>query len=256
MERLAIPFERLSVAQLDERFGFKGLPADYVGFLQPDGGTINVPRSLEVMLAQLRADRRVTLAPNQRVTGLRSLPSGVSVSTAGGSTHHAGKLVLAAGPYTNRMLAHINTRLYYGFEEVAWSNRGYIRVAPAYAEHVITCPDRRTPEPSPRDIELTSRWVRKHMPGLDPAPKFTSSCLAALPVDPDQKMFLDFAPDSSNIVVFAGGWAFKYLPLLGKICADLAIEGETCFDISKFRIPATPKATVSPAALRRRSLAY
>ena len=73
-------------------------------------------------------------------------------------------------------------------------------------------------------------------------------------------MFLDFAPASvagnRNVVIFAGGWAFKYVPLLGKICADLALHGHTSFDISHFQISEAPRALASPAAQRRRRLVF
>ncbi|WP_052519674.1 FAD-dependent oxidoreductase [Archangium violaceum] len=296
MKLLRIPFEPLTAQQIDERYDFKNLPGNYTGFLQPDGGTLNVPGTLRVMLEQLEASGRATLLPRQKVTQVRSSSEGVSVTTASG-TYHAGKLVVTAGPYTNQVLAHLGTRLdliiwqmvscyfqkrapsvdfpswyvfeaerpedpgvYYGFEEVSWSHPGYIRVAPAFANHVIEDPSEHTPLPDARDIALTSQWVTNHMPGLEPQACFTSWCMAALPGDDEKKMFLDFAPASvannDNIVVFAGGWAFKFVPLLGRICADLALKGSTRFDISHFKIPAVPGPRVSLAARRGRRLPF
>ncbi len=297
MKRLKIPFEPLTAEQVEQRYGFAGLPRNYLGFFQKGGGTINVPLSLEVMLTQIQASGRATLCPRQSVKAVKSSADGVLVATANGDLYRAGKLILAIGPCSNRLRNLLDIHLdltiwqmvscyfkkrkptvdfpswfvfeeekpddaglYYGFEEVPWSNPGYIRVAPAFAKHVIRDPDERTPEPDPGDIALTSQWVGRHMPGLDPTPSFTSSCLAALPIDPDKKMFLDFAPGSipgsRNIVIFAGGWAYKFVPLLGRICADLALQGRTQFDISPFQIPAERMAAVDPTALRRRSLAF
>ena len=297
MKRMKIPYEELTAKQIDERFHFRNLPEDYIGFFQKDGGTLNVPGTLETMLEQLRASGRATLLSRQKVTGVKSKPGEVSVSTESG-TFHARKLVLTAGPFTNQVLAHLGfeldlvtwqmvscyfkkTRsdvdfpswfvfeneaehydpgLYYGFEEVHWSNSGYIRVAPAFALHTFRDPAERTERPDPMDIWLTSKWVRQHMPGLDPEPRFTSWCMAALPADGDKKMFLDFAPESvpnhEDIVIFAGGWSFKFVPLLGRICADLALRGRTELDISHFEIPGPRKEPVASTAHLRRLFAF
>lgn len=294
MTALKIPFERLTAGQIEERFAFRGLPEHYRGFLQADGGTIHVPATLRVMLAELRTYKQATLLPSEAVTEIRSSAGGVTIATASGARFSGGKLVLTAGPYAARMLAPLGVTLemeiwqmascyfsklrpdvdypswfafeaeraddpglYYGFEEVGWSNPGTIRVAPAFANHIFSDPDERAPRPDPRDIAYTERWVAAHMPGLDPRALSVSSCLAALPRDDSHKMFLDFAPGSvphgDNIVVFAGGWAFKFVPLVGRICADLALHGRTAYDISHFAIgPAAAAKSGVPISRRRR----
>jgi len=53
-------------------------------------------------------------------------------------------------------------------------------------------------------------------------------------------MILDFAPafipNREDIIVFATGWAAKFTPLVGRILADLAIDGKTSFDIKPFQV--------------------
>jgi sarcosine oxidase/sarcosine oxidase/L-pipecolate oxidase len=77
------------------------------------------------------------------------------------------------------------------------------------------------------------------MPGLDPEPVFTSTCLVALSDIANKELLIDFAPpevpNHQNIVVYATGWAGKFIPLLGGILADLALDGKISFDISQFR---------------------
>jgi hypothetical protein len=34
--------------------------------------------------------------------------------------------------------------------------------------------------------------------------------------------------------VFSSGWCFKFVPVLGRACADLAFTGQTSFDLSRF----------------------
>ena len=41
--------------------------------------------------------------------------------------------------------------------------------------------------------------------------------------------------DAGFPVVYATGWAGKFVPLLGRILSDLALDGKTSFDISHFQ---------------------
>ena len=41
-----------------------------------------------------------------------------------------------------------------------------------------------------------------------------------------------------NVVIYTAGWAAKFIPLIGKICVRLAIDGETPYDISHFKLGA------------------
>ena len=115
-------------------------------------------------------------------------------------------------------------------------------MAPAFALHKYRDPADRNPQPDPMDIWLTQNWVAQHMSGLIPEARFKSTCLAALPADNRKKMYLDFAPPQvpnyNNVVIFSAGWAFKYVPLIGRICADLVLYGRTSYDITPFKIQA------------------
>ena len=54
------------------------------------------------------------------------------------------------------------------------------------------------------------------------------------------QLLVDFAPpyvsNHDNIVIYATGWAGKFVPILGRILSDLALEGKTPFDISHFAL--------------------
>jgi glycine/D-amino acid oxidase-like deaminating enzyme len=53
-------------------------------------------------------------------------------------------------------------------------------------------------------------------------------------------LLIDFAPpyvpNNKNIVIYATGWAAKFVPLLGVILSQLALDGRTPFDISNFAL--------------------
>ena len=70
------------------------------------------------------------------------------------------------------------------------------------------------------------------MPDLDPSlkEKEESTCIAGFTHEKDEGAWfvIDFLlPESKRIVVFTGGWAMKFVPMIGKILTDLAIRGET-----------------------------
>ena len=129
---------------------------------------------------------------------------------------------------------------FYGFPEVDWDNPGYIRVAPDFVMKTLTDPEKRTSVPNKQEIGFTSEWVGKHMKGLDPKPYFESTCFVALSQNQNKELIIDFAPDyvpnHKNIVIYATGWAGKFVPLMGKILSDLTLDGKTEYDISNFKL--------------------
>ena len=77
------------------------------------------------------------------------------------------------------------------------------------------------------------------MVGLDTTPEFTATCLITLS-DNNKELLLDHLPESvannEDIWVYTGGWAAKFIPLLGHIMADLALTGKSSYDLSNFKI--------------------
>ena len=55
---------------------------------------------------------------------------------------------------------------------------------------------------------------------------------------PDEDFIIDTHPDCPNLLIAAGfsGHGFKFCSLVGRIMSELALTGETAFDISPFRI--------------------
>lgn len=55
---------------------------------------------------------------------------------------------------------------------------------------------------------------------------------------PDEDFVLDTLPEHPQVAVGAGfsGHGFKFASVVGEILADLALEGETDYDISMFAL--------------------
>lgn len=273
MEQLHIPYEAMTAAQIEARFPFKDIPEDYTGFFQKDGGIIDLHATMKALYEVCRQAENIDLLEWAKVEDLQSFPGQtITVCTALGD-FTADKLVITPGAYVNDVLDHFGlamdidiwemssayyrktadiklptwfvfqehplTNLFYGFPEVAWSHSGYIRVAPDIPDRILQDPSRRTGVPSQRSLALNAKWVQDHMEGLDSTSEFTATCLITLSEN-GKELLLDHLPTSvpnnDDIWVYTGGWAAKFIPLLGHIMADLALTGKSPYDLSPFQI--------------------
>ena len=87
-------------------------------------------------------------------------------------------------------------------------------------------------------LGFASDFVKKSMPTLNPKldGKLESTCIAGFAElttndhDPGSGFVLDFVPETNKrIILTTGGWTMKFVPMFGKILADLAIDGETSY---------------------------
>ncbi len=270
MSQLGIPCQDVSAQDLDQRFGFSGLPADYAGFLQPNGGTIDLESTIDVLLRECHK-HGIHMVSNERIDDIGEL-GGQVVLTSATQRYVGASLVIATGPFINETLAPFGHRapvkiwdmvscyypiqsskaeslptwfafhqspdgspdLYYGFPPVDNGPPGHMRVCPDYPFAVYDDPrTRRTP--SDDDFAGTTEWVRRHMPSLRPKPAYQSRCMLALSTT-EQPLFLDLISRAPNVAVCAAGWCAKVAPELGRLSAQLALRGQTTTDITPFRL--------------------
>ncbi|GGU47407.1 N-methyltryptophan oxidase [Streptomyces albospinus] len=272
MEALDVPYEWLTAAEIERRYGFTGLPSHYEGFLQRDGGAIDVRGTIGAVF-QLSQQHGAVLRGNERVLAVDPDPAGVTVRTQE-RTYRADRVVLANGAHANDVLGawgsplsvgmyelplvtlhqrraepgrpfwfafqqptEEDTNLFYGFPPNPWSTSDDIRLGPVFEVDALDHADDAKGVPAPRPVERVTDWAAAHMPWADPRPTELSTCLAMLPRNPARQFFLGDAgalvEGGENVVVSVAGWGFKFTPLWGKICADLALDGTTAYDISR-----------------------
>lgn len=277
MDSLSIPYQSFTnAASLEADQPFCRLPADYIGFLQPNGGIIDLKATERALFDGALQTGCLTVREWQEVTGLSSPSNGPIQVTTRSAEHTGERLAITSGPYANGVLAHLGiavdidiwemssayfrktdpnlvlptwfvfqkpqeTSLFYGFPEVDWANPGYLRVAPDIPDRVIKNPSERSGQPSQESLSLTSAWVRDHMVGLDPTPDFTSTCLIALSNASNAKeLLLDHVPNSisnsERIVVYTAGWAAKFIPILGEMIARMLEGPVEIFDFGRYQI--------------------
>lgn len=275
MDALHIPYTRLTAAQIEARFPFQNLPTDYEGFFQASGGIIDLKATEEAALDAALASGLVEIHEWEPATDMTENGTGVTVTTAAGS-YHSSRLAICAGAYVNDTMkplglslgidiwqmssayfaltapaSHLPTwfvfqnpsssALFYGFPEVDWAHPGYARVATDFPDKILTDPSQRSFVPSRKSLDLDAQWVRDHMTGLDPTPRFTSTCLIALATDTSRELLLDYTPawgsPHSNIVTYTAGWAGKYIPILGDMIVRMLSAPETELTYGDYKIP-------------------
>lgn len=270
-----VSYETLDAKGLECEYHFRNLPSTYTGLFQKDGASINLKAAIGTLLHWNRAAPRVTLHDEAPATGIQwregafhvRTPLGVFtgrklVLTPGPFANQIFRLLgfRVAATYWNMSSAFYkktnpdvqyptwfvfqnpvgeNGNQFYGFPEVDWNYPGYVRVASDFVIKPLDSPAERTLTPNSKELDFTAQWVRDHMTGLDPVPHFTSTCMVALSKIANKELIVDFAPGHvphhEDIVVCTTGWAGKFVPLLGRILSDLALDGSTSFDISPFQ---------------------
>ena len=274
-----VPYTSLTAAQIESEYHFKDLPSTYTGLFQPDGASIDLKATQRTLLNWNAESPYVTILEEAPVTKIEqrddkfevTTPDGTFVAEklvltpgpyANGVFNLLGFTIKAtywnmASAFYRKLQPDIqyptwfvfqnpvgdNGNEFYGFPEVSWNYPGFIRVASDFVITPLTSPEQRTLVPNPQELAYTAQWVSDHMTGLDPTPHYTSVCMVALSKIPNKELLVDFAPpyveNNDNIVIYATGWAGKFVPLLGRILADLALDGTTPFNISHFQLGGT-----------------
>ncbi|MFN8457175.1 MAG: FAD-dependent oxidoreductase [Anaerolineae bacterium] len=104
MQAGGVPFEYLDAAELMRRWPQLRLSDDIHGLYQPDGGIAPAAKCNAAHLRMAQANG-ATLITNTPITKIRPANGEVEV-TAGGVTYRCRKLIMAAGAWSNQILAH------------------------------------------------------------------------------------------------------------------------------------------------------
>ncbi|XP_029986073.1 peroxisomal sarcosine oxidase [Sphaeramia orbicularis] len=237
---------------------------------------------VDVTAGVLYADRALKTAQDQfrkmggvirdqaRVTDIQPGPV-VTVTTSAG-VYRAKSLVITAGPWTGRVLDHVNLQLPLEVVKINvcyWKEKcpGTYAVTKRFPCFLVTeceeskddiyglpsneypglmkiCyhmgsttdPEQRDKQTDRSDIHILQRYVARCLPGLDPEPAVVESCMYTL--TPDHHFVLDYHPEHRNIVIGAGfsGHGFKFGPIVGKLLCELSLGEVPSYDLSPFRI--------------------
>lgn len=256
-----VEHELLSPDEVHSRWPQFRVPENVETVYTADTGIAHASRTVATL--QMRA--RVHGADIRDRTPVESLTpdgDGVIVHTANGDIR-VGKVILATDAWTNTLLDPLGATIPLDImqEQVSyfrpaepddydravfpvwiWEDDECYYGFPTYGEPTIKAArdvseNRMTPEtrsfvPDPELIEQLTGFMHDVIPGAGPELR-TVTCQYAL--TKDRRFVLSALPQHPDIIVgLAAGHGFKFTPALGRVLAELALDGESTDDLSEF----------------------
>jgi len=277
LARAGIDHELLDAADVRRRWPQWAIGDDVVGLFQKDGGIVDIRRASAAHVALARK-RGAEFRPHTEVLGIEPAETHVRVRTNRGEIL-AGTLVLCTASWTPRFLAQLGVdwRIHLSQEQVTyfatphvaefapsrfpvwiWHGQPSYYGFPVYGEVAVKAArhltrkwvtvNGRSYERDADEAAVITRFMQRYLPsGLGPE-LYSRTCVYDLP--PDEDFILDKLPVSPLIIVGIGaGHAAKFASLIGRILADLALDGATGYPIEAFRAdrPALTDPSFRPA---------
>ncbi|HEY7131941.1 MAG TPA: N-methyl-L-tryptophan oxidase [Candidatus Limnocylindrales bacterium] len=264
----AVPFEQLDGPEIARRWPQWRLGDEHHGLYQADAGIADPNRGNEAH-QRLARSHGASLREHARVTGLRELGDRtIEVELDDGTTHRAPQVILATDAWTNDLLASFDRRLpltiiqaqvtYFASPDPArfapdrfpiwiWMDDPSFYGFPTYGEpgpksaedvggDEVT-PATRTYDRNEVGFARLTAFLERHLPDQLGPEIYTKTCLYTL--TPDRDFVLDRLPDHPGILVALGAaHAYKFASVLGRILAELVVDGSTpsAGEIGRFRI--------------------
>jgi len=228
-------------------------PASCSTIFEPEAGYLPVEQCIELQLSLAVAAGAVHRW-GEAIQGWSQSAQAFEVRTDTQS-YSADHLVVAAGSWANTLLPDLKLPLrilrkhlhwfeaeqlqldsgfffeldhgqFYGFPTLD----GLLKVGEHSGGEEITNALSASREPDATDSERVSDFVKSHFPAAGQRVRQAVCCYT---MTPDSQFIVDHHPASKRVAFAAGlsGHGFKFTPVLGKILADLVLEGRTDFDI-------------------------
>jgi sarcosine oxidase len=266
-ETWGLPHALLDAGEIRARFPAFSPGPDEIALYEANAGFVRPEATVSAHLA-VAAAAGADLRFEQRVTGWDAAAAGgVSVTTAD-ATFHADRLVLSAGPWAGAVLAglglplEVERQVQFWFRPPAGTAPFEIGRFPVYvwdstsgaqaygfplvgdaAEGVKVAffrqggpadPDHLRREVDPAEADPLRAFLRTRLAGLPGEVVRAVPCMYTN--TPDEHFVLGLHPAHPQVALAAGfsGHGFKFVPVIGELLADLAIEGGTSADIGLF----------------------
>jgi sarcosine oxidase len=264
MRTCHVTYEDLDADEIMKRWPQFTLTEDIVGLYQEQSGIAMAARANEAHRKMARANG-ATLLENTPVTNIVTRDGEVTVETTEGS-FRCRKLVIAAGPWSNRALGYLGLELplevtreqvtYFAaprpqdfapdrFPVWIWMDDPCFYGFPTFGEagpkaaqdaggKPVTA-DTRDFEPEPENLRGVEAFLSRYIPGALGPIIHTKTCLYTL--TPDRDFVIDTVPGHENVVVAIGaGHAFKFASQIGRLLSELALNGTSTIDLSSFAL--------------------
>jgi sarcosine oxidase len=229
------------------------------GFLDPHGGVLLASKSLDTLSSQSFA-RGVKML-KRHVTAIRD-KSGYEIDTANGETFRAKKLVVTVGPWSNTFVENRLTRIGPTRQQLLYLKPSgsiekfrpnscpvfftdYHYGLPAAGIDAVKISNKELADPvnpetanrsvDEKQIEECRIACRRFVPDLSDGEVIrTKVCLYDMTKNSD--FVIDRDPENPEIVYGYGfsGHGFKFAPLIGRLLAEMVLDRDPSFDLSRF----------------------
>ncbi|HVX11163.1 MAG TPA: N-methyl-L-tryptophan oxidase [Pirellulales bacterium] len=261
----ALAVEELGGREIMSRWpGFK-VPEGLVGAYERRAGYLHVERCVQAHAAEAVAAGADVIC-DRTVVGWRSEGAGITVATDREELA-TDRLVVAAGPWAADMLGDFAVQLevlrkpvfwlatrddsyrpehgcpcylyelphgiFYGVPQV--DGRG-LKVAEHSSGQVVDDPLNVDRSVHADDRDRVMQFAAECLPRVGDAVRDHSVCMYTMTAD--RHFIIDHHPSFPQVIVVAGlsGHGFKFVPVLGQVAADLAIDGTTDLPIDFLRM--------------------
>lgn len=262
-----VPYELLDAQEVKKRWPQFNIPDDVDTVYTADSGIAHAARTVSAM-QYLARSFGAALKEHTKVEAVKPQASGtgVIVETSKGC-FHVRKVILAADAWINHLLKPLNSEIpldimqeqvsYYkpsnpsAYESSKmpvwiWGSDKWFYGFPSYGEPTIKAardtsenymtPEQRTFIHSPKLLEQLTTFMNGFMPDKSRQHLRTVTCQYT--ITPGRQFILSALDNYQDIIVGLGAaHAFKFAPAIGRVLAELAIDGSSTDDLSKFGMP-------------------
>lgn len=257
--------EVLDAAEIMRRYPQFTLPANYSAVWQPEGGFLKpeIGNALHLKLARTHGADILT---DRKVLAIEPETACVRIETRQGPVE-ARRVIVTAGAWIGDLVPRLAPRLTLTRQVLCWFSPGapedfsvgrlpifiidgaqeiaygFPVVSPLgfkCASHahsgILADADAARQDAGPADEARMRDFLELYLPGAAGPLTAMKTCIYTR--TPDEDFVIDALPDDQRIVVASpcSGHGYKFASVIGEILADLAIEGATPHDISRFRV--------------------
>lgn len=260
----SLPHEVFDAAEIRRRFPYFTPDPGDIAIYETKGGFARPELTVRAHI-DLALRARATLLFGEEVLDWSASESGVLVRT-GRAVYRAHQLVICPGAWAPQLLAEFGIPItierqvlywldpiggtaafedqpiyiaedasgaqIYGFPAID-GPRGGVKTA-FFRKGIVCTPDTIDRVVHEHEIREMRERVAKLLPALDGPAVHTATCMYSN--TPDEHFVIARHPDIDRVTIACGfsGHGFKFVPVVGEILADLAIEGRTGHPISLF----------------------
>ncbi len=273
LHSLGLEAEMLNGEEIAERFPQFNKDAIPFAVFDPSGGVLYADKAVQVSI-NLAQKFGADVFENERVVAIEPNARGTLIRSQTGSEWTCEKVLIASGPWTRKLLPDFASLLTTTRQEVVYfepvmENRKSanhsktnfdIGEFPIFIEmdsgfYGFPIPHNgamkvgnhlrgETIDPYAFDEKVGDEFIEKCreffarvIPALADA-RVTKSHVCIYNNSPDEDFIIDWHPDFERVLLATGfsGHGFKFGPLMGRLAAELLLEGKSKYQVDRFRL--------------------